>query len=52
MPDSDVSVPHIARIYDYWLDGTDNFAAGRAAAERAVAATPTIVPTQPATRSI
>jgi len=37
-------VPHIARIYDYWLGGKDNFAADREAAERAMAATPTIVP--------
>jgi hypothetical protein len=40
----DTSVPHIARIYDYWLGGKDNFAADREAAERAMAATPTIVP--------
>jgi hypothetical protein len=26
-------VPHSARIYDYWLGGTDNFEADRAAAE-------------------
>ena len=44
MPDFDISVPHIARIYDYWLGGKDNFAADREAAERAMAATPTIVP--------
>jgi len=37
-------VPHIARIYDYWLGGKDNFAADREAAQRAMAATPTIVP--------
>jgi hypothetical protein len=29
MPDFDTSVPHIARVYDYWLGGKDNFAAGR-----------------------
>jgi hypothetical protein len=23
----DTSVPHIARVYDYWLGGKDNFAA-------------------------
>ncbi len=23
--DIDTSVPHIARIYDYWLGGTHNF---------------------------
>ncbi len=44
MPDFDTSVPHIARIYDYWLGGKDNFTADREAAERAMAATPTIVP--------
>ena len=44
MPDFDTGVPHIARIYDYWLGGKDNFASDREAAERAMAATPTIVP--------
>ena len=44
MPEFDTSVPHIARIYDYWLGGKDNFAADREAAERAMAATPTIAP--------
>jgi trans-aconitate methyltransferase len=44
VPDFDTSVPHIARIYDYWLGGKDNFTADREAAERAMAATPTIVP--------
>ena len=37
-------MPHIARSYDYWLGGKDNFAADRQAAEQAMAATPTIVP--------
>jgi hypothetical protein len=44
VPDFDVSTPHIARIYDYWLGGKDNFEADRRAAELALAATPTIVP--------
>ena len=44
MPDFDVNTPHIARIYDYWLGGKDNFEADRKAAELALAATPTIVP--------
>jgi S-adenosyl methyltransferase len=26
-PGSDPSVAHIARVYDYWLGGKDNFAA-------------------------
>ena len=30
----DTSVPHIARVYDYWLGGKDNFAADRAAADK------------------
>jgi hypothetical protein len=36
--------PHIARIYDYWLGGKDNFEVDREAAELALAATPMIVP--------
>jgi SAM-dependent methyltransferase len=44
VPDFDITTPHIARIYDYWLGGKDNFAADRAAAELALAATPTILP--------
>lgn len=44
MPDFDTTTPHIARIYDYWLGGTDNFEADRKAAELALAATPTILP--------
>jgi hypothetical protein len=44
VPDFDTNVPHIARIYDYWLGGKDNFAADREAAEIAMAATPTIAP--------
>ena len=34
MPDFDTSVPHIARVYDYWLGGKDNFAADREARRR------------------
>ena len=44
VPRIDTSVPHIARIYDYWLGGRDNFAADREAAEQAMAVSPTIVP--------
>jgi SAM-dependent methyltransferase len=39
----DTSTAHIARVYNYWLGGTDNFAADRAAAEQAIAAYPDIV---------
>ncbi len=43
MPDFDTSVPHIARVYDYWLGGKDNFAADRAIGERAIQAYPNLV---------
>jgi O-methyltransferase involved in polyketide biosynthesis len=43
MPDFDISVPHIARVYDYWLGGKDNFAADRAMGERTLAAYPNLV---------
>jgi hypothetical protein len=39
----DTSVAHMARVYDYWLGGKDNFAADRAAAEQAIAANPHIL---------
>jgi SAM-dependent methyltransferase len=38
----DTGVPHIARIYDYWLGGKDNFAADRKVAEEALAAMPSL----------
>jgi S-adenosyl methyltransferase len=37
-PKFDTTVPHPARVYDYWLGGKDNFAADREAAEWTVAA--------------
>jgi hypothetical protein len=36
-------VPHIARVYDYWLGGKDNFAVDREAAEQVIAAYPGIL---------
>jgi hypothetical protein len=36
----DTTVAHPARVYDYWLGGTNNFPADREAAERVLAATP------------
>ena len=39
----DTSVAHIARVYDYWLGGKDNFAADREAADQALAAYPDLV---------
>ena len=38
--DIDTNVAHPARVYDYWLGGTNNFPADREAAERVLAATP------------
>jgi len=38
--DFDVNVPSIARVYDYLLDGKDNFAADRAVAEKLLAVAP------------
>jgi len=43
MPDFDTSVPHIARVYDFWLGGKDNFAADRELGERTLAAYPNLV---------
>jgi hypothetical protein len=39
----DTSVAHMARVYDYWLGGKDNFAADRAAGDQAIAANPGIL---------
>ncbi len=39
----DTSAAHVARVYDYWLGGKDNFAADRAAGEQAIQAYPDIV---------
>ena len=36
----DTSIPHPARVYDYFLGGKDNFAADRVAAEAAIKAFP------------
>jgi|SRR5579859_6210104 len=51
MPDIDVRVPHIARVYDYWLGGRDNFAADRDLADRVRAAFPNITHTARANRA-
>jgi hypothetical protein len=40
VPGIDTSVPHPARVYDYFLGGKDNFEADRAAAEAAIKAFP------------
>ncbi len=40
----DTSVPHIARIYNYWLGGKDNFAVDREAAEQVIRSYSAILP--------
>jgi S-adenosyl methyltransferase len=50
-PAFDTSVAHVARVYNYWLGGKDNFAADRAAAEQAIAAFPDIVHSARANRA-
>ena len=51
MPDFDTSVAHIARVYDYWLGGKDNFAVDRAAGDQAIQAFPNIPLSARANRS-
>ena len=41
-PSLDASRPHMARVYDFWLDGKDNYAADRAVAEQVAAAYPDV----------
>jgi len=38
----DTSVPHIARVYDYWLGGKDNYPADRKVAEQVIATFPDV----------
>ena len=47
----DTSVAHIARVYDYWLGGKDNFAADRAAGDEALQAYPDLVSSVRANRA-
>jgi len=42
VPEIDASVPHPARVYDYWLGGKDNFPVDRELAERIIEVLPTI----------
>ena len=39
----DTGVPHIARVYDFWLGGKDNYAADREAAEKVIATAPHVL---------
>jgi hypothetical protein len=47
----DTSVAHIARVYNYWLGGKDNYAADRAAGDRTIAEFPGIVVSARANRA-
>jgi hypothetical protein len=50
-PRLNTGVPHIARVYDYWLNGKDNFTVDRVAAEEAIAAFPGIKDSAQANRA-
>lgn len=39
----DASVPHLSRVYNYWLGGKDHFAADREVAEKVIASYPAVV---------
>jgi SAM-dependent methyltransferase len=47
----DTSVAHIARVYDYWLGGKDNFAPDREAGDEALQAYPDLVSSVRANRA-
>ncbi|MFC7344347.1 SAM-dependent methyltransferase [Saccharopolyspora griseoalba] len=49
--DVDVETPNAARMYDYYLGGSHNFAQDRAAAARALEVTPTMIPGARANRA-
>jgi hypothetical protein len=42
-PKIDTTVPHSARIWNYWLGGKDNYAVDRQAGEQTIAVLPEIV---------
>jgi S-adenosyl methyltransferase len=42
-PGIDTTVPHSARIWNYWLGGTDNYPADQQAGEQTIAVLPEIV---------
>ena len=51
-PAFDTSVAHMARVYDYWLGGKDNFAADRAAGDAVIQAYPAVITTVRANRAL
>jgi hypothetical protein len=48
----DTGVAHIARVYDYWLGGKDNYAADRAAGDAVIQAYPGVITTVRANRAL
>jgi hypothetical protein len=50
-PSLDTGVPHPARVYDYWLGGTDNYQADREAGDRVAATQPSVRPAVRANRA-
>ncbi|MEU8800435.1 SAM-dependent methyltransferase [Spirillospora sp. NPDC048819] len=50
-PEFDTSVAHPARVYDYWLGGTDNFPADRELGDAMIRAIPTLPAMARANRS-
>jgi len=48
----DTSKAHMARVYDYWLGGKDNFAADRAAGDAVIQAYPAVITTVRANRAL
>jgi hypothetical protein len=50
-PKIDTSVPHVARVYDYWLGGKNHFAADREAGDEAIRAYPDMVSSVRANRA-
>src|SRR6201996_4425203 len=50
-PAFDTGTAHIARVYDYWLGGKDNFAADREAGDEAIEAYPQLVSSVRANRA-
>jgi len=51
IPGINLSVPHPARVYDYFLDGKENFAADRIAAEAGIKAFPKTAESASASRA-
>jgi S-adenosyl methyltransferase len=50
-PAFDTSVAHLARVYDYWLGGKDNYAADRKAGDEAIEAYPDMISSVRANRA-